>query len=98
MESILRTAHCLVMPALIEAAQQYIIRYVVQKAPVEVATCLCSVFWVQACDKPCHRTPMHKLGETLHCCAVDGLWLAEAVPELCSSQDFAGPSSRLCDR
>ena len=43
MESILRTAHCLVMPVLIEAAEQYIIQYVVQKAPVEVPTWLRSM-------------------------------------------------------
>ena len=35
-ESILRTAHCLVMPAIIEAAEQYIIQHVVHAAPVQV--------------------------------------------------------------
>ena len=36
MESILRTAHCLVMPVIIEAAVEYIQRHIVPVAPVQV--------------------------------------------------------------
>ena len=95
-ESVLRTAHCLVMPALIEAAEQYIIQCVVQKAPVEVPTCLLAPALAAMQAGSCWAAGLlHRLGKTglLHRWAV-GCGQTQLIRSFVVSRDILHELSR----